>query len=158
MSGKTTLALKKAKQAKADGCGILVLDPLLNPAWGADFITYKGDVFLDGVFKSQSCAVFVDESGEAIGRYNDAMNTLATRGRQWGHKCHFICQRAQQISKTMRAQCTEAFIFNICREDAKELAQEFNDDMIKDAYLLKQGEFLWVRRFKPTLKYNVFEM
>jgi hypothetical protein len=158
MSGKTTLATKLAATHKNKGRGVLVLDPLLDPAWGADFCTFDPDLYIDTVYKSRSCALFVDESGETIGRYGGVMETLATRSRHFGHKAHFLCQRATQISKTMRAQCSEAYIFNLCLDDGIDLAREFNAPILREVHTLKQGECIYIRRFSAPVRLNAFSL
>lgn len=110
------------------------------------------------VWNNENCVVVVDEAGEMIGKYNDVMNRLATRGRHFGHKCFFITQRAKQVSTTIRTQCSEIAIFKQSRDDTKDLANEFVEPMINDAHTLNNGEFIYVRHNQPTLKLNVFEL
>lgn len=158
MSGKTTFAKKKAKSLKAQGRNIIVLDPFLDPEWQADFITNDTDKFLEAVWSNRGCAVFVDEAGSAIGKYNSVMDELATRGRHWGHKCYFITQRVKQLSSTLRAQCSELIIFKQSLIDTKDLAAEFVEPMINQAEFLEKGEFIYVRDNQKPLKLNVFEL
>lgn len=165
LSGKTTFVEKKVKQIRAiHGRNLIVLDPLLDPRWkeGLDdsrtFITSKPDVFLKMVWTNTNCIVVVDEAGEMIGKYNDVMNQLATRGRHFGHKCFFITQRAKQISTTIRAQCSEVAIFKQSLDDTKDLANEFIEPMINEANKLEKGQFIYVRDGKKALKLNVFEL
>ena len=157
-SGKTTFATKKALALKSQGYSVIVLDSMRDPRWPADFITDDQEHFLDVVWASRNCAVFIDEAGDEVGKYNDAMNRLATKGRHWGHKVHFICQRTKQISTTVRTQCSNVVIFKQSLNDTKDLADEFVEPMINQAHLLKDGEFIYVRHGQPPGKYNVFEI
>ena len=158
LSGKTTFAKKKAAAFKKQGVHIIVLDPLLDPQWNATFITFDQEKFLEIVWKNRNCAVFVDEAGDAIGKYNKVMDMLATRGRQWGHKCFFITQRAKQLSTTIRTQCSELVIFKQSLADTKDLANEFVEPMINDAQSLEKGEFIYIRDGQKPLKLNVFDL
>lgn len=120
----------------------MVLDPDKRSEWNADFITTNPEEFLEVVFANTGCAVFVDESGDMIGRYGGAMNRLATTSRKWGHNCHFIAQRAKQIDPTTRTQCSNVFVFKQSLDDTKELAREFVADELKNAHILRKGEYL----------------
>lgn len=158
MSGKTTYAVKKAQALKNKGIPVIVLDAHRDPRWPADFITDDQEHFLEYVWANTGCAVFVDEAGDEIGKYNDAMNKLATRGRHWGHKCHFITQRSKQISTTVRAQCASLVIFKQSLNDTKDLADEFVEPMINSAHQLEKGEFILVRDGQKPQKFNVFAL
>lgn len=131
---------------------------MCDPDWNADFITDDQDEFLEAVWQSRNCAVFVDEAGSAIGKYNRVMEELATKGRHWGHKCYFICQRAKQISTTIRAQCSDLAIFKQSYDDTKDLANEFVEPMINQAHTLGKGEFILVRDGLPAQKLNAFDL
>jgi len=158
LSGKTTFAKKKAAALKAHGHNIIVLDPFLDPQWNATYITSDQDDFLEKVWLNRNCAVFVDEGGSTIGKYNKAMEELATRGRHWGHKCFFITQRVKQLSTTIRTQCSEVVIFKQAQRDTKDLADEFVEPIINNAHLLQKGEFFYVRDNQEPLKLNVFSL
>ena len=129
-----------------------------DPDWNADFQTENQDEFLEAVWGNRSCAVFIDEAGDEIGKYNKTMEKLATRGRQWGHKCYFISQRVKQLSTTIRTQCSELVIFKQSLTDTKDLADEFVEPMINQAHTLEKGEFILVRDNLPPLKLNVFDL
>lgn len=155
-SGKTTLAKKLSSEAKKHNLGVLVLDPLNDPGWVADYQTTDKMQFMHAVKNSRSCAVFIDESGEAVGRYQDEMFWLGTRARHYGHSCHFLAQRAQQVAKTVRDQCSRLFLFNCSFDDSKELANEWNKPELRDAYTLRQGEFFACGRFTPVTRQKLF--
>lgn len=158
MSGKTTFAMKKANSLQKRGIRTIVLDPFLDTRWNADFITNDKTEFLEAVWSNRSCAVFVDEAGQEVGKYSEVMNELATRGRHWGHKIYFICQRPKMISTTVRTQCSELVIFKNSRNDTKDLADEFVEPMILEADKLQKGEFILVRDNEKPIKLNVFSI
>lgn len=148
-----------AKSWQAKGYKTIVLDPFLDPEWNADFITSNPENFLDVVWhKSRGCIVIVDEAGSMVGKFNKVMDELATRGRHWGHKCIFIVQRPKLISTTIRTQCTDIAIFKQSKNDTKDLADEFVEDMINDAHTLNDGEFILVKRGNPPQKLNAFTL
>lgn len=158
-SGKSTLAKTLIKSYKARGIKCLVLDPIADPDWsrvGVDFSTDDGEKFLQVVFNSRKCAIFVDESGEAIGRYAGQMMVLGTRSRHYGHNAHFIAQRAVDLSKTIRDQCANLFCFRVSKKDAETLADEYANDALLGASLLQKGEFIKCGRFSPAVKLKVF--
>ena len=97
-SGKTTLATRMSDIYKKAGIPVLVLDTFMDSRWSADFITDDIENFLWHFWRSKNCAVFIDESAEAIGRYNQVMIQTATKGRHWGHNCHYITQRGQDLN------------------------------------------------------------
>lgn len=133
-----------------------MLDPMGDPEWPTEHVYDDPEVFLHTVFSSQRCAIFVDESGDTIGRYGGEMNKLATKGRHWGHKCHFISQRAQQIDPSTRTQCSELFLFKSSLTDADILSKEYGEPALKDATKLQRGECLHTDGFKVCEKFSIF--
>ena len=146
-SGKTTLAKRMAAEYKARGIGVIVLDPLKDPGWNADHITANGEEFLDVFWNSRSCAVFIDESGDAVGKYDLAMQRTATRGRHWGHSVHYLTQRGSMISRTVRDQCGKLFLFNNALEDCKIHAREWNKPGLLEASAFPPGHYFYTGRF-----------
>lgn len=152
-SGKTTLAKELNKAYRQDGLSSIVLDPINDPGWmpGEDcYLTRNKAQFLEVVKNSRSCCVFVDEAGEAVGQYQTEMHWLGTRARHYGHSAHFLCQRVIQVATTVRDQCKTLYLFNVSKKDSHTLADDWNRDVIKEAYKLGQGEFLIIRKFKPV--------
>lgn len=141
-SGKTTLARKLAARYRLKGIPVLVLDPYSSKEWGAHFITEEPEQFFAVVKNSRSCALFVDECGHWSEDHEPVIKWLATNSRHYGHNCHFITQRAAQISPTVRAQCSNIFLFKQSFQDSKALAQEFVADALLDAQTLSKGEYL----------------
>lgn len=155
-SGKTTLAKKLAAEYKARGIQVIVLDPLHDPGWPSDFRTADKNEFMTVVKASRQCAVFIDESGKFVGRYETEMEWLGTMARHWGHNSHFISQRAQMVNPTVRGQCGFLALFNVSKTDAKILADEWNRDDLQKANSLQQGEYFWCPRFGELEKRSVF--
>lgn len=161
-SGKTTWAKKKAHslQRIEPARAVIVLDPFKRPSWILNpdlcFVTNDRDEFLKTVWASRECSIFVDEAGDEIGRYDDIMNSLATKSRNYGHKCHFIMQRSKQISTTIRTQCAEIVCFQQSYNDTKDLADEFCAPALAKAHELKKGEFIHAIKGGNVSKNNVF--
>ena len=155
-SGKTTLAKRLINQYKNDGTLSIVLDPLSDPEWGASFVTANNDEFLKAMITSRSCALFVDESGAAIGRYAGAMQKVATQSRHWGHKAHFITQRVTQLDPLIRGQCSTLFLFRVTKRDALAMADEFGQDILKEAHTLAQGECFKVGHYSDPVRFKIF--
>lgn len=113
------------------------------------------DKFLQSVWSQTGCCVFVDESGETVGQHNELMASLATRGRHWGHRVHFIAQRAAQVSPTVRDQCHTLFLFASSSKDSKAHAEEWNDALLLEAPNLKVGQCFVKSRFRPAKKVKI---
>ena len=145
-TGKTTQAFRLARIYKGQGTPRLILDPDRRREWeieeGVDFITDDPEKFLAICKQNQSCAIFVDESGQMIGRYSSQMAWLATNSRKWGHRAYFITQRASQLDKTIRTQCSSIFLFQQSTSDCKILSDEFNRPELMTAPNLLKGEYL----------------
>jgi len=148
-SGKSTLACQLSHTYQQAGIGVIVLDPLLDQRWAADVITDDSSYFLDLVSspETRGCAIFVDECGEMIGHFKKEMFFLATRGRHYGHNCHFITQRAKQLSPTVRDQCGYLALFSCSLDDGIEMSRNFNRSELKNANVLQKGEYFFCGRW-----------
>ncbi|HHJ14268.1 MAG TPA: AAA family ATPase [Gammaproteobacteria bacterium] len=155
-SGKSTLARELAAEYRRADIGVLVLDPLADPRWEADYQTTDPDAFLQTAKQSWECALFLDESGETVGRYKEEMFWCATQARHRAHRSHFITQRPVQLAKTVRDQCTRLFLFAVSTSDAKVLADEWAKPALLEAATLGPGEFFDVRRFGEPRRRRVF--
>lgn len=133
---------------------MIVLDPLLDN-WCADLVTDNTSKFLKTVQNSRNCKLFLDESGETVGRYNEEMFWLATRARHMGHQSHFLAQRVVQLNKTVRDQTVHLFTFRISTVDAKSLAIDWSNEQLMLASQLGKFEFLHTSRFGRTEKFTV---
>src|SRR5688572_25247930 len=154
-SGKTTLARRLAARYKAQQIGVLVLDPLADPQWPADFRTSDEEEFLHVFWQSRRCVAFMDEGGESVGRYNLSMQKTATRGRHWGHACHYITQRVQQIAPIVRDMCIHLFLFASSKKDGILLANEFNHAELENCNTLEKGEYFHAVKMGPCTKHKL---
>jgi hypothetical protein len=155
-SGKTTLAKKVLiPKYKKLGLKTIVLDPL-NDNWDADFQTDDENDFLRVLWNSRQCCAFLDEAGDTVGRYNSAMIQTATRGRHWGHKIHYLAQRASLIATTVRDQCSTLYLFTSSINDGKIHANEWNKPELVNCNTLQQGEFYVCNRFDLFEKRKLF--
>lgn len=146
-SGKTTLAKMLSHALHGQSKNVIVLDPMNDPGWAADYRTSKKEEFLEVFWTNQSCFVFIDESGKMVGRYDELMQELATSGRHHGHSVFFVSQRGAQISATVRAQCRHVYLFNSNKSDCKTLSEEFNQEELLKANKLPQFYFYHASRF-----------
>ncbi len=137
---------------------ILVLDINNDPGWEADYITDDPEKYLIFVKANRGCQLFIDESGESIGRYAKDMMFLATRSRHFGHVATFIGQRAQMIDRNVRDQCSRLFLFSVSRKDAETFAEDWVDDGLHKAYELERGKCLAKLKFKPIVEINAFNL
>ena len=148
-SGKSTLAVELSRELKAAGEKVIVLDPMSDPRYVADFRTADADKFLEVFWANQQCHAFIDEAGDVVGRYDELMRQTATKGRHWGHSCYYVTQRGAMLSATVRAQCRHLFLFCSPIDDCKALSKDFNEPQLLEACKLPQGEFFHVSRFAP---------
>lgn len=150
-SGKSICGKKIAASYRSQSIKVCVLDPHMDPGWGADYITDDPAQFMALVrdpSRCTSCSLFIDESGQMLDRYSDDCDWLTTQARHFGHCTHIIAQRAQQISRNVRAQCTTLFAFNVAPEDARTYASDFNCPELLKCPTLPQGHCIRVQRFQ----------
>ena len=128
-----------------------------NPS---EFEGYASDVylqvgpFMQAVFESSRCAVFIDESGEVTSpaRIQETA-PLATRTRCRGHVVHFAAQRCQGlIGPIARDQCTRLYLFRVSWDDARLIAKDWARDaeslaLMQRAPSFEAGEYVAVQRF-----------
>lgn len=162
-SGKTTLAKRLGRQYMQHCVPIIILDSLNDPEWTANFPqdypvlqTTDPEEFLDAFWASKRCACFIDEAGDAVGRYNVVMQKTATRGRHWGHSVHYISQRGVQIAPTVRDQCSHMFLLTTSLQDAKIHANEWNAPILISANSLRKGQFYHCTRFGAVERGSLF--
>lgn len=155
-TGKTTIAFDMASLYVKNGQRIIVLDPDLRREWMVTrwhekitdvemkngVMTDDPETFLNICKNAQGCALFIDESGSMIGRYDTQLEWLATQSRKWGHKSHFIMQRGSQVSPTVRNQCSSAFVFKQSPDDAKVLSNNFVCPEFLEAPKLKKFQYI----------------
>lgn len=155
-SGKTTLGKWLAAKYKAMGRRILVLDPLLDSGWHADYITSNQEEFLQVLFNPQTlgCCAFIDEGGLTVGRYNTAMQVTATLSRHWGHSCTYLAQEATQLAPIIRAQSSFVYAFCMAKRHGKLLAEEFNAPALERCSELKRFRYISASRFGQVFTNN----
>jgi len=154
-SGKSCFSKILANQYKAAGKKVAVLDPICDPDWRADFRTDSVELLKQYLNQNRSVYVFIDESGEVFNEGNDtSYSWLATRSRHYGHSVHFLAQRAIQIPKTMRDQCSRLFLFTSSKSDGKIHSEEWNKDELINCNTLPKLHFYMTDRFSEvkTLK------
>jgi DNA helicase HerA-like ATPase len=156
LSGKTTLAKKLCVEYRKAGIPVLILDPICDPNWQCDFITDDKDEFVRVYKQNTGCQCIIDEAGDAVGKYDEVMRQTATRGRHWGHKFTYITQRGSSLSMTVRDQCATLFLFRSGMNDAKLHAEEYGFEELKNANLLKPGEFYHVSKLGTCVKKRIF--
>ena len=123
--GKTTLARRIMKESKRPS---IVLDPLLDPAYceaGAEILTDDADEFMDFAKQNPGYNLVLDEGAESVGRYDREKLWITTRSRHFGHSAFILSQRAQDINKTIRDQCSRLFLFCCSTYDAKIFGSEW---------------------------------
>lgn len=165
-SGKTTCGKRLAKRWIDQGVNVLVLDPLNDPGWKDGYVetedgpqifqTSDADQFMEAFWASRSCAVFIDEAGDSVGKYDTVMQRTATKGRHWGHSVHFLTQRGTQIAVTVRDQCTRMFLFRTGPKDSKTHAEEWGQPELLNAVHLPKGCYYYVTRFGELSRGSLF--
>lgn len=150
MSGKTFLAQHLAKAYKASGYGVIVLDPMADPNWGADRQYHEMEPFLACAYKATGCLLIVDEVGQTVGRNPEPrVEWLATRARHWGHRVIFMGQDPVQVKPIIRDQCGELFLFQVSAKKAEMWADNFADPELLKAPSLEKYQFIHKRRHEP---------
>jgi hypothetical protein len=158
-SGKSILNKKLSHWYRKNGFGVIVLDVMRDPGWASDKLFDDAEEFLRFVKdprKCLQCALFIDEAGQSLDKYAAAFSWLTTQSRHHGHACHLITQRAQQVSVTVRNQCSILYCFNINPKDAKIYADDFNSPKVLEAPTLPQGQCWKIQRFKEPQKLKMW--
>lgn len=158
LSGKSTLGKALARVYRRQGFGVLVLDPVHDDSWPADFKTADPQEFLRVFWKSRQCMAFIDEAGDAVGKYNDVMNQTATKGRHCGHTLHYLAQRATQLPPLLRDQCTGLYLFASGKATGKVLAEEWNFPELENCHQLLTGEHFQARKMGTCKRVDMFNM
>jgi len=156
MSGKTLLCKQLAKKF-IKNYGVIVYDPINDPAWPATFKTDDPEKFEKVLWASTNCKVFIDECGDMFESRNREKEKIGFRSRHRGHIIHFIAQRATQVPKTVRLQCTHLFCFRQGLDDLIELARNFNDNLVEFAKDLQKGEYVFCDGYGTMIKDNIFK-
>ncbi len=129
--------------------------------WDADFATNDEDVFLAVFWGAMDVVAFVEEGGEAAGRYKEGVKFTATRGSHQigelgaGSSIFFIAHSYTDLNKTLRGQLSEFYVFACSRESAIGLDDEFDEPLLRGATKLAVGEFYHVGAGVPCAKYKI---
>ncbi len=158
LSGKTEINKRLCNWYLERGIGCVVLDPMNDPDWNKEghenFRLFTDpEEFLEFVKDPDQClqcVIFVDEAGMILNKFADKFEWLTCQSRHHGHRCNIIAHRAENVSKTIRSQCSTLYVFNINPEDARIYARDFNCPAIMEAPNLPQGHYIKVERFKPV--------
>lgn len=132
-----------------------VLDPLGDPGFGADWQTKNPDQFLAYAFKVQNHILIVDEGGQAIGRYNKPMLALATTVRHRGNFSFFVTHGVTDLSKTIREQCANVFLFACSRDNFEMIADRWDQPELLNMPRLDAGQFYFVPRFGQIVRGHI---
>ena len=157
-SGKTLYTRALTHQLHGRGVSSIIFDPKAHGK-GWNLRGWRGLVFsdfpayVDAFWASRSCFAVVDEAGDAFMEYRDLAIPLLTRGRDFdprgggGHTVCMIAQRAVLMNKTARSQAGQLVLFNVHRDDAEDLAADWNAPALLDAQALPQFHYLALVRF-----------
>jgi hypothetical protein len=124
-----------------------VLDPLGDPTFKADYQTKDSNEFLRFAFQQKGYILIVDESGQAIGKYNEPMIALATTVRHKGNFSFFACHSVTTLPPVIRSQCSNVFLFQCSRTNFKMVADEWDQPDLMKLGKLGVGEFYFVPKF-----------
>ena len=138
------------------GTGTIVYDSI-GDQWDADFQTDEESEFLEAFWKSERCAVFVDEAGDVLGQHDTYMRAVLTRGRHRGHTVHVISQRGAMLSPTVRDQCGVMYMFATSLRDCKIHANDWVCEELLKGHELKAGEYIRLERHAKPTRGNVFK-
>jgi hypothetical protein len=155
--GKTTISLYLIKYVyKPAGRICLVLDDICDPAFtraGADFQTDDPEHFLKVVKANPDASIFVDESGDLVGRKE--IEQLATKHRHAGQNVHYMGQRPCDTRPRIRANLPCIYLFRSDIDDCKILAKEKVQPAFMEGVNLERGEFIFSGTFTKTRRGNV---
>lgn len=147
--GKSTLAHAIAKDYQTHGVNSLVFDPHMQ-SWPVPSQHQFTDLekFLAVARRSQRCALFIEEAGEALGRGRIARQSqwITTGSRKWGHTAYLLAQEAQQLLPVIRSCCARGFIFRQSKRNAEMLVNDFADERLMQATTLGRFEFLYAEK------------
>jgi ABC-type sugar transport system ATPase subunit len=123
-----------------------VLDPLHSKGWG-NTAKFFGTVeeLIDAAKKSNDHLLVIDEAVVSLNRYDASQNWLATSSRHFGHASIFIGHNLTTVAFPIRTQCTQIFVFGCSRSDARDLADEFDDDRIMLATRMPTFHFVRIQ-------------
>jgi hypothetical protein len=135
LTGKTTLALILAREAKKRGIKSMAYDTK-RAGYCCDIICESLNRFLDIAQASNNMMLFVDDCISVL-RSNDPRHRwLTAEARHRGHSVVLIGQRYKNIPKTNRDNCETLWMFRQSLADCKEIAGDFAYDW----HMLRPGD------------------
>jgi energy-coupling factor transporter ATP-binding protein EcfA2 len=153
-SGKTTLWKILARQLMR-GTPVLVYDPIGN-GYPSHFTSEDPKALMAEAKAHNHAHLIIDESGLGVGKYAGEVQWLTTQARNWGHSTHLICQRAEQLDKTVRLQCEAVYLFKASEDDAVNVSKAFTQPKLTTAEHLQQFEYLYARTFGKVQRWKVY--
>ena len=151
-SGKSSLLKQIIASVKDKGIHTIVLDPLCDPSFGADFQTADPAEFEYMWKNSRGCVCGIDESG-TVGKFSDSIREAATKGRHWGHSFFFLAQKATQVEPLVRDQTSNLYLFRSGLQSRKILAEEYDCDTLTES--VEMLEYHYCSRSKYHGKYKI---
>ena len=77
----------------------------------------------------------------ALDKFDREQAWLTKSSRHLGHQAVIIGHNLTDISKAIRTQCTQIYIFGCSRTDARDLIDEFDEDSIAECTKLEVFHF-----------------
>ncbi len=150
--GKSTLAKIIVRQAAQAGTGSVVLDPI-GDDWGPSAIIVDSVEDMIEYAKAPENAnklLVIDESSISFDHYDKKQHWVAKIARHNGHSSIFIGQNVTDVPKGVRTMCTQLFVFASSRTDARELSDQFDDDMLLSVTKLPKLHFVRIVNRQAT--------
>ncbi len=148
--GKTTIAKIIVRQAEAMGKQAVILDPL-GDHWGDNSVTVDSIEQMIEYAKTpgnENKLLVIDESAMTFDRYDPKQFWVAKVSRHMLHSSIFIGQNLTDVPRGVRTQCTQVFVFASSRSDARDLADEYDDDLLLTITKLPKFHFIRIHNRK----------
>ncbi len=148
--GKTTIAKIIVRQAEAMGKQAVILDPL-GDHWGDNSVTVDSIEQMIEYAKTpgnENKLLVIDESAMTFDRYDPKQFWVAKVSRHMLHSSIFIGQNLTDVPRGVRTQCTQVFVFASSRSDARDLADEYDDDLLLTITKLPKFHFVRIHNRK----------
>jgi hypothetical protein len=146
--GKTYLAKILAEAYMQSGRFVLVYDPVGNN-YPCHFETKDIQALVEEAKHQKCCGIFVDESRRVA--KDEDFDWLFTEARNWGHECHFICQRYTQVPPVVRENIYRLMLFRCNIKSAMAWDEELatNGEIAEAVKRLQMYQFVEAYRLDP---------